>query len=338
MVTLKEITELVTGELRGDPGFRVSGINAPHKAGATEIALLAKPGAQAPQTGAAALVVPVSCSFQYANLILVRDPMTAFARLLEFFFPRRPFYDGLHPDARLAEGVSLGRGSSVGPFSYIGPDTVIGPGTEIHANVTVYHDVVIGRDCLIHSGVVIREKVVIGDRVIIQPGAVIGADGFGFTRDGQGRPIKIPQVGRVIIGNDCEIGAGTCIDRSTLEETVLADGVKLDNLVQVGHNVIIGPGTAISAQTGIAGSSRIGSQVIMGGQVGIADHLSIADRVMIAAQCGVTGSVKTEGAVIAGSPHQDLAGWRRSQVMLRNLEGLRERVRRLEEKLKESEK
>jgi len=338
MATLKEIAEITGGRVRGDDKIEITGINTARKAGESEIALLAKPGKKAPSTNAAALLVPDGIPFDFPNLILVADPMPAFAALLTFFHPARPFYSGIHPDARLGENVTLGKDVCIGPFSFIGRNSVIGDNSEIHANVTVYPEVVIGRHCLIHSGAVIREKTIIGERVIIQPGAVIGADGFGFTRDGQGRPIKIPQVGRVVIGDHCEVGANTCVDRSTLEETVLAAGVKLDNLVQIGHNVIIGPGTAVSAQSGIAGSTKIGSQVVMGGQVGIADHLEIADKVMIAAHCGVSGSVKEAGALIAGSPHQNMAKWRRSQVLIRNLDNFRERLRILENKFKEKSK
>jgi len=172
--------------------------------------------------------------------------------------------------------------------------------------------------------------------VTIQPGAVIGADGFGFTRLSNGQPVKIPQKGKVIIGNNCEIGANTCIDRSTIEETILNDYVKIDNLVQIGHNTKIGKSTAISALSGISGSVEIGENVIMGGQVGIADHIKITDGVMIAARCGVSKNIKNK-SIIAGSPHQEIAKWRKSFVIYRNIEKYIEKIKILENKIKKLE-
>ncbi|UCH95891.1 MAG: UDP-3-O-(3-hydroxymyristoyl)glucosamine N-acyltransferase, partial [Candidatus Aminicenantes bacterium] len=200
----------------------------------------------------------------------------------------------------------------------------------------IYPHVKIGKNCLIYSQVVIREEVEIGDHVIIQPGAVIGADGFGFTRLSDGTPVKIPQKGKVVIGSYCEIGANTCIDRATIEKTVLGDYVKLDNLIQVGHNVRIGKGTAISALTGISGSVEIGENVIMGGQVGIADHAKIADGVMVVAKTGIHGHVKKKG-IIAGIPHQDFMTWKKDQAIFKNLEKYVDRIKQLEKKIKEME-
>jgi UDP-3-O-[3-hydroxymyristoyl] glucosamine N-acyltransferase len=199
--------------------------------------------------------------------------------------------------------------------------------------VIIYRDVKIGRDCLIYSQVVIRENVEIGDRVIIHPGAVIGTDGFGYGRNADGTPVKIPQKGKVIIAAGCEIGANTCIDRSTIEETTLAENVKLDNLVQLGHNVRIGKNTIISSQTGISGSTEIGENVVMGGQVGIADHVKIADGVMIAAKSGISGSVKTK-MIVAGIPHQEFSAWRKNMVLVRNLADWKEKLRLIEKKIK----
>jgi UDP-3-O-[3-hydroxymyristoyl] glucosamine N-acyltransferase len=266
----------------------------------------------------------------------VPDPQLAFARLLDYFHPRLPFWTGVADNAYISEKAQLAIDVSVGPFSFIGENSQIGDGSEIHAGVAIYNDVTIGRNCLIYSHVVIRENVVIGDRVIIHPGAVIGADGFGFGRAADGSTVKIPQKGRVVIGSGCEIGANTCIDRSTIEETVLEENVKLDNLVQIGHNVRIGRDSAISSQTGISGSTRIGAQVIMGGQVGIADHLQIADGVMIAAKSGVSGSVKTR-MVVAGYPHQEIGAWRKNMVLARNLAEMKETLRLLEKKVKKLE-
>ena len=334
MPDLKTIAVLLGGELRGNASLEIRGVQALHKAGTTDIAYVAKDREDADLSGvhAGALIVAGGSPLAYANRILVPDPQLAFARLLDYFHPRRPFWTGIADNAFISETAELATDASIGPFSYIGENSRIGAGTEIHAGVVIYHDVAIGRECLIYSNVVIRENVEIGDRVIIHPGAVIGADGFGFGRTADGAAVKIPQKGKVIIGNGCEIGANTCIDRSTIEETVLEENVKLDNLVQIGHNVHIGRDTAISAQTGISGSTRIGSQVIMGGQVGVADHVQIADGVMIAAKSGVTGSVKSR-MIVAGIPHQEIGEWRKNMVLARNLAAWREKIRLIEKKI-----
>ncbi len=338
MPELKEIAALLGGELRGDGSVEIRGIQALHKAGASDIAYVAKSkeGTDLSGVKAGALIVTSGSTLPYANRVLVPDPQLAFARLLEYFYPRKPFWSGISSNACISKKAILEDGVSIGPFAFIGDNSRIGTGTEIHAGVAVYHDVTIGRDCLIYANAVIRENVEIGDRVVIHPGAVIGADGFGFGRTAAGAAVKIPQKGKVIIGDGCEIGANTCIDRSTIEETVLEANVKLDNLVQIGHNVYIGRDTAISSQTGISGSTRIGARVIMGGQVGVADHIQIADGVMIAAKSGVTGSVKSK-MIIAGIPHQEIADWRRNMVLARNLAEWKERLRAIEKKLKELE-
>ncbi len=332
MITLSEISRMVEGELKGDPGFKIQTVNSLHRAGAKEITFSIKNGIDTAALTAGALIVGRKSGLEYANLIYVDEPFIAFARLLEYFYPRRRFNEGIAPNASIAGDAVIGEDVSAGPFSFVGSNSVIGAGTEIHSGVALYHNVTVGRNCLIHANVVIREDVEIGDNVIIQPGAVIGADGFGFTRLKDGTPVKVPQKGKVIIGNNCEIGANTCIDRSTVEETRLGDYVKLDNLVQVGHNVTVGKGTAVSALSGISGSVEIGENVIMGGQVGIADHAKITGGVMIAARAGVSGVVAKRG-IIAGTPHQDLRKWRRNIAIFRNLEDYMERLKQLEKKI-----
>lgn len=338
MPELKEIAALIGGVLRGNGSLEIKGVQALSRAGPSEIAFVAreKENTDVSRLQAGALIVAAESPITYPAIVYVTDPQLAFARLLEYFHPRTPFWTGVADNAYVSEKARLAIDVSVGPFSFVGDNSRIGDGTEIHAGVAIYNDVKIGRDCLIYSNVVIRENVEIGDRVIIHPGAVIGADGFGFGRTADGTAVKIPQKGKVIIGNGCEIGANTCIDRSTIEETVLEENVKLDNLVQIGHNVHIGKNTAISSQTGISGSTRIGAQVIMGGQVGIADHIQIADGVMIAAKSGVTGSVKSK-MIIAGIPHQEIGAWRKNMVLARNLADWKEKLRLIENKIKKLE-
>lgn len=338
-MNLKEISRLIEGELKGDAGFEIASVNSLYKANENEITFSVKDDIKIETLEAGALIVGKNSRIVYANLIYVQEPYLAFARLLEHFFPHQRFNEGIAENAYVAPGAVLGENVSLGAFAYVGENSEIGRNTEIHSGVKIYRNVKIGKNCLIYANVVIREDVEIGDHVIIQPGAVIGADGFGFTRlqNGDGTPIKIPQKGKVIIGNHCEIGANTCIDRSTIEETVLKDYVKADNLVQVGHNVKIGKFTAISALSGVSGSVEIGENVIMGGQVGIADHVRIPDGVMIAAKTGVSGSIK-EKCIVAGYPHLDIRQWRRSSAIFKNIESYIERIKSLETKIKEIEK
>ncbi|MBN1195828.1 MAG: UDP-3-O-(3-hydroxymyristoyl)glucosamine N-acyltransferase [Candidatus Aminicenantes bacterium] len=336
MNTLKEISSLLKGELRGNPDIRIRGVNSLARAGETEITFLVKHDAEPSAIQAAALVVARDNPIEYPNLIYVDDPYLAFAKLLEYFHPARPFCTGVSDSARVHADARLGQNVRLGAFVEVGAAASIGDDTEIHSGCVVYPGAVIGRSCLIYANVVIREGVIIGDYCILHAGAVIGSDGFGFSRDPAGIPRKIPQKGKVIIGNHCEIGANTCIDRSTIEETRLEDHVKLDNLVQVGHNCRIGSGTTISALTGISGSVDVGRNVVMGGQVGIADHLRIADGVMIAGKTGVSGHIKKRG-IIAGNPHMDLRGWRRMHALLRNLDDYFTRIRELEKRISELE-
>lgn len=335
MTNLKTIADLVAGQLHGNPELSIRGVQSLSQAGAGEIAFIArgKKDVDLSTIRAAALIVAVDSAIDFPNRVLVVDPQLAFAKLLEFFHPQQPFCTGVAANATVADRAVLGKNVRIGPFSFVGENSRIGENTEIHAGVVIYRDVTIGRDCLIYSRVVIRENVEIGDRVIIHPGAVIGADGFGYGHAADGTPVKIPQKGRVFIASGSEIGANTCIDRSTIEETSLGENTKLDNLVQIGHNVRIGRNTIISSQTGISGSTTIGAQVVMGGQVGIADHITIADGVMIAAKSGVSGSVKSK-MIVAGIPHQEIGAWRKSMVLLRNLGAWKEKLQTIEAKIK----
>jgi UDP-3-O-[3-hydroxymyristoyl] glucosamine N-acyltransferase len=336
MISLKEINQKVNGQLKGNPNLQIESVNSIDKANAGEITFSVKETIDTGKLKAAALIVKKNSQIRYPNLIYVEEPYRAFAVLLDFFFPGQRFNDAVDTRAVVSDSAVIGENVSIGAFSYLGDHCEIGDNCEIHAGVIIYPHVKIGKNCLIYSNVVIREEVKIGDHVIIQPGVVIGADGFGFTRLSDGTPVKIPQKGKVVIGNYCEIGANTCIDRATIEKTVLEDYVKLDNLIQVGHNVKIGKGTAISAQTGISGSVDIGENVVMGGQVGIADHAKITDGVMVVAKTGIHGNVKKRG-IIAGIPHQDFMTWKRNQAILKNLDNYLDRIKQLEQKIKEME-
>jgi UDP-3-O-[3-hydroxymyristoyl] glucosamine N-acyltransferase len=336
MINLEKISKLIKGELQGDPKYLIKSVNSLKKATKDHISFAAKDSMNIQSTHAAALIVAKGSKIKYPNLIFVEDPYMSFAELLNYFSPHKRFNHEIDGRAIVSKSADIGEDVSIGAFSYVGEHSQIGVHTEIHAGVKIYHNVKIGKNCIIYSNVVIREDVEIGDHVIIQPGVIIGADGFGYARRPDGIPVKIPQKGKVLIGNHCEIGANACIDRSTIEETELKDHVKLDNLVQVGHNVKIGSKTAISGLTGISGSTEIGENVIIGGQVGIGDHIKIADGVMVAGKTGITGNIK-EKSIVSGYPHQEIRKWRKNQVIFRNLEKYVDRIKYLEKKIKELE-
>ena len=224
--------------------------------------------------------------------IRVADPHLAFLRAIEIFSqpPQLFFPEGISEAAHVDPTARLGKDVRVGPGSVIGPDCVVGDASVIAAGVVLMPRVKVGRDCILYPNVVVREECEIGDRVILHAGAVIGSDGFGFAKK-EGHYHKIPQIGRVVIGSDVEIGANTCIDRATTGLTLIAHGTKLDNLVQIAHNVRIGEHTVISAQTGISGSTEVGDDVMMAGQVGVVGHIRIGDGAQIGAQSGISKNV-----------------------------------------------
>lgn len=333
MENLKKISTYLNGRLRGDENFQIKSINSPYRASVNEIAVTVKDSIDISNINAGALVVKEGSMLDFENLIYVKDPHIALARLIEMFYPDIPFTSGIDEFVYIAPTAKIGENVSIGSFSYISEGVEIAENCRIDSGVKIYRNVKIGDNCTIYSNVVIREDVKIGKNVIIQPGAVIGSDGFGFARDSEGKPVKTPQKGIVIIGDNCEIGANTCIDRSTLEETVIGDYVKIDNLVQIAHNVKVGKSTAISAQTGISGSTEIGKKVIMAGQVGLSDHIKIGDGVIIAAKCGVSGNVDN-GKIVAGIPHQDFMAWKKRSVIFKNIGKYIERIKILEKKIK----
>ncbi len=336
---LKELAELIQGELKGDPEIEIEGINSLYRAGKSQVAYIAEQNKnpEIRQIRAAALIIKKGQTVNYQNEIYVENPLKALKTVLEFFYPREKLFREISPLAKIEKNVKISANVAIGPFSWIGRDSEIGENSEIHAQVAVYPRVRIGKNCLIYSGVVIYPDTEIGDNVIIHSGSVIGADGFGYLRLADGRVEKIPQIGRVIVADWCEIGANSCIDRAALEETVLEENVKLDNLVQIGHNVRIGSNTTISAQCGIGGSTRIGKNVIFGGQVGVADHIQVADGVMAAGQTGITSTLKETG-VYAGMPAQEIRLWRKNAVIGMQLEKIVDRLRILEKQLKELSK
>jgi UDP-3-O-[3-hydroxymyristoyl] glucosamine N-acyltransferase len=235
----------------------------------------------------------------------------------------------------IAKNASLGEGVFIAAFAYLSNGTIIGNNTKIHAGAFLGERVKVGNNSVIHAGVKIYHDCIIGDHVIIHAGTVVGSDGFGFAPQTDGSYKKVPQLGNVVVEDYVEIGANTTIDRATLGSTFIRKGVKIDNLVQVAHNVDIGIDTVIAAQTGISGSTKIGSNVMIGGQVGVAGHITIADGTKVTGQSGVTKPVKNKNAVLSGTPALNIHDSRRSQVLAKNLPELEKRVKELEKMIQE---
>lgn len=272
-----------------------------------------------------------------ATLIRVDDPYAAFAQLLRLYDQSRKRPEGISPRASVAEGASLGRDCYVGDFAVIEKGARLGDGCAVYPNTYVGENVSVGDRTVLYPGVKIYEQCVVGANVTIHAGAVIGADGFGFAPGPDGVYAKIPQLGNVVIEDNVEIGANTCIDRATMGSTLIRRGVKLDNLIQVGHNVVIGGDTVAAAQVGIAGSVKVGEGCMFGGQVGIAGHLTIGDNVKAASQSGISNDIPSDSAVM-GSPAMPGIKFHRSNAIFRNLPDMSIRLTNLEKEIKELKK
>ena len=268
-------------------------------------------------------------------LLRVKRPYEAFARALEIFKPGKTLIaKGIHPTAVVAASAQLDPSVNVGVNAYISDRVKIGANTNVLPGAQIGADTVIGENCVIHPNAVIYDHVEIGNRVVIGPGSVVGYDGFGYVPMGDGSYRKIPQVGIVVLEDDVELGANTTIDRATVAETRIKKGVKLDNLIQIGHNVEIGENTVVAAQAGISGSTKIGKQNIIAGQVGFVGHITTTDNVIVGAQSGISKSINKAGTYF-GYPAKNHREALKLEGALRSLPELIERVRQLEEKLKE---
>lgn len=269
-----------------------------------------------------------------ATLIYVENAYKAFASLLdmvaEVVIPRK---NGIEQPSFIDTTATHGDNLYLGAFAYVGPNVKIGNNVKIYPHVYIGDNVQIGDNTILFAGVKIYYNCVIGNNVTIHAGSCIGADGFGFAPNADNNYKKIPQIGNVIIEDYVEIGANTCVDRATMGSTIVRKGVKLDNLVQIGHNVQIGENTVMSAQTGIAGSTKVGANCMFGGQVGLAPHITIADGVHLGAQSGVNSSINKAGATMIGSPVQDYQGWLRSYVLFRKFPDIAKRLDNLEKQM-----
>jgi UDP-3-O-[3-hydroxymyristoyl] glucosamine N-acyltransferase len=322
-------------EARGDEDPLITGVAALEDARAGDISFLTdgRYRQYLATTGATAIILgrdmdlPDDCRTGL-SLLRVDNPYLAMGATLGILNPESKPAPGVHPTAVLAEGVDLGDAVHVGPRAVIGEGACIGSGSIVSAGCVVAAGVQMGSECFLFPNVTLYESVVLGDRVIVHAGTVIGSDGFGYAQDG-GQHVKIPQTGGVIIEDDVEIGANSCVDRATLGVTRIAQGAKIDNMVQIGHNCQIGAHTIICGQVGLSGTTKVGAGVMMGGQSGAAGHLTIGDGAMVAGGTGVINSI-APGSTVAGYPHQEISSWRRVTAALRKLPDLMRRVGRLE--------
>jgi UDP-3-O-[3-hydroxymyristoyl] glucosamine N-acyltransferase len=336
---LRELAALVGGRLEGEGEVEIRGVAGIREAGPGEITFVANPRYEEfiATTRASAIIGGPGLNAATA-LIRCENPYFAYLQVLNLFagdaagrYPR-----GVHASALVDPGARLGPAVAIGPFCQVSRGAVIGEGTTLVGGVFVGEDVEIGLGCLIYSGVTIREGTRMGDRVILQPGVVIGSDGFGYALDGSTHH-KVPQVGRVVIEDDVEIGANTCVDRATTGETRIGRGTKIDNLVQIAHNVVVGPNTVIAAQAGISGSTEIGRGVVIAGQAGLAGHIVVGDGVTIGGQSGVTKTVPPH-TVVSGYPAREHSAARRIYAHTAMLPELFKRVKELEARIRELEK
>lgn len=335
---LSEIADLVGGDLAGDGDIPIRGVAGIEEAQAGEITFLASSSYERflPTTHASAVIGPADLECPLPSIHL-DDPYLAFVKVVSVFAESLdPVYaKGVHPAAIVDPEAKLGENVSIGPYCHIQPGARIGDNSVVLLGTYVGHDAAIGRDCMIYPNVAIRERVRIGDRAIIHPGAVIGADGFGFAREG-GRHRKIPHIGTVVIEDDVEIGANTTIDRATTGVTRVGRGTKIDNLVQIAHNVVVGENSVLAAQVGVSGSTELGNRVVIAGQAGIVGHIKIGDDVIVAAQAGVTKAIRT-GTTVSGYPAREHGQVKKLYGFTTRLPELHRRIQELEKKVNELE-
>ncbi len=336
----KQIAQLLEGEVEGSQDVTVSTLAKIEEANSGSLSFLANPKYTDYIYTTGASVVIVNKSFEaekpipeQCTLVRVADAYQSFAKLLEVYNEHKNDQIGIEQPAYIHPKAKIGEGVYIGAFTHVGEDSVIEDGAKIFPNVRVGRGVRVGAKTVINSGVTLYDETQVGTHCTIHSGAVIGADGFGFAPNNAQSYDKVAQIGNVVIEDHVEIGANTTIDRATLGSTIIRKGVKLDNLIQVAHNVEIGENTVIAAQTGIAGSTKIGANCMIGGQVGIVGHLTIADEVKIAAQSGIQNSIKEKGAIVQGSPAFPVGDYKRSYVMFRNLPSINNAVHALKQEL-----
>jgi len=333
--TAKELCEAIGAKLEGDGGVEIAGVAAPERAGTRDLIYVtaAKQAERAAASAAICVIAAEGVSLPAKTVLRSSQPKLAFAKAAELLVERAPIAAGTHPTAIVPPLARISAGVGIGPYAVIGEDAHIGSGTQIGAHCVIGAGCWVGENCRIHPRVTLYGGVRIGHRVEIHSGAVIGADGFGYAY-GEGKYWKFPQAGIVEIGDDVEIGANTTIDRGSLDDTRIGEGVKLDNLVHVGHNCQIGPHTVIAAQAGFSGSCVVGKNVVIGGQAGFGERCEVKDGAVIGGQSGVLGGKTIRGGdPVWGTPARSLAKFKEQYVLYARLPELAARIKDLETKV-----
>ena len=335
--TAQQIADLLQGQVDGDPGAKVSRLSKIEEGTPGSLSFLANPAYTPHIYKTAASVVIVNRDFQAespitATLVRVENAYQSFAKLLEVYNTISRDKKGIESNAFIDSSATIGKDVYVGGLAYIGKNVKIGDNAKIYPQCYVGDNVTIGANTTLFPGVKVYSDCEIGKDCTFHAGVIIGSDGFGFQPQGESYQ-KVAQIGNVIIEDHVEIGANTTIDRATLGSTIIRKGVKLDNLIQIAHNVEVGENTVIAAQTGVAGSAKIGKNCMIGGQVGIVGHITIADDVKIAAQSGVAGAITKQGEILQGSPAFGIGDYKRTYVLFRKLPDMEARLRELEQKL-----
>ena len=338
----KQIAEFLHGEVEGNPDVRLSDFAKIEEGRPGTLTFLSNPK-YLPflyETKASAVLVNKDLQLEHpveVTLIRVQDAYQSLAALLSLANQYKPKPQGIATQSVIAPTAQC-NARYVGAFAVIGENAVVGEGTLVYPQVFIGNNVRVGKNVTLYAGVKIYDDCVIGDNCILHAGVVIGADGFGFAPQADGTYMKIPQLGNVIIEDNVEIGANATVDRATMGHTIVHKGTKIDNLVQVAHNVEIGENTVMCSQVGVAGSAKVGKNCVLGGQVGVAGHISVADRTTVGAQSGIPGTIRKEGQTLMGYPAIDAANWRRSSVVSKNLPDLQRLIYDLQRRIAELEK
>ena len=336
--TAATIAGFLKGEIEGDPETIVNNVAKIEEGHKGALSFLANPKYEHYIYTTESSIVLVNKSFLpsseiKATLIRVENAYEAFASLLRLVDQARPRKKGIHSSAVIEPSAKIGSDVYIGPFAYVGDNCVIGDNSAVYPHSYIGDNTKIGRNCILYSGVKIYHDCVVGEGCTVHAGTVIGSDGFGFAPQSETEFMKIPQIGNVVIEDHVEIGANVAIDRATMGSTIIRKGVKLDNLIQIGHNVEVGENTVMAGQTGIAGSTKIGKNCMFAGQVGIAGHLKIADGTKIGAQSGIPGNVRNENSILMGYPAIDHLNFLRSAVIFKKLPELKTKVDALDKQV-----
>jgi UDP-3-O-[3-hydroxymyristoyl] glucosamine N-acyltransferase len=331
----REIAEFLRADLVGDGDVEIEGVAALDNATRGDIAFVEK-AERGTESGASCLIVPLAFSDNvFAPIIKTANPKLAFSHVAAILHAVPKAAPKVHSSALVRESASIAKDAVIGPFVCVDENSSVGSGTQLHAASIVGKNVRIGNNCVLHSNVVIQNNCTIGDNVILHAGVVIGADGFGYVQDENNTHHKFPQIGTVVIENDVEIGANSCVDRGALGETRIGEGTKIDNLVQIAHNVQVGKRVIIAAQTGISGSTVIEDDCVIGGQVGMGDHATVKSGAVIGSQAGVLPGKIVRPGVWWGTPVQQLDEYKVQNANLKGLGRMKDRIKELETEIKQ---